>query len=129
MRKILNLELMLADLDQITRRLERVEKDLKKKKETDLEFEQAVLFRCKKALEATQALREIEFTTAERKKLTGFMFLSQRPILYVLNVGDEEVAELDAAIEKTRFECAFQPAQYCRGAQSADALKRSCRTG
>jgi hypothetical protein len=96
----LDLELMLADLDQVTRRLERLEKDLKKKKETELEFEQAVLFRCKKALEAAQALREIEFTAAERKKLTGFMFLSQRPILYVLNVGDEEVAELDAAIGK-----------------------------
>lgn len=96
----LDLELMLADLDQVLRRLERLEKDLKKKKETELEHEQTVLLRCKKALEAAQALRELEFTVEERKKLTGFMFLSQRPILYVLNVGDEEVAELDGAIAK-----------------------------
>jgi ribosome-binding ATPase len=96
----LDLELMLADLDQITRRLERLEKDLKKKREQELEHEQAVLLRCKKALEAAQALRELEFTPEEKKKLTGFMFLSQRPILYVLNVGDDEVADLDRAVEK-----------------------------
>ena len=96
----LDLELMLADLDQVMRRLERLDKDLKKKKEPSLEYEQALLLRCKKALESTQSLRELEFTSDERKPLTGFMFLSLRPILYVLNVGDEEVAELDAAIEK-----------------------------
>lgn len=96
----LDLELMLADLDQVMRRLERLEKDLKKKKEQALEHQQNVLLRCKKALESAQALRELEFTPDERKALSGFMFLSLRPILYVLNVGDEEVAELDAAVEK-----------------------------
>jgi GTP-binding protein YchF len=99
----LNLELMLADLDQITRRLERLEKDLKKKKEATLENEQTLLLRCKKALESTQALRELEFTNDERKMLFGFKFLSQRPMLYVLNVGDDEVGELDAAAEKHKL--------------------------
>ena len=44
----LDLELMLSDLDQIERRIERVEKDLKKKKETVLEFELALLLRCQR---------------------------------------------------------------------------------
>ena len=91
---------MLADLDQITRRLERLEKDLKKKKEPHLEFELTVLLKCKTALEATQALRELEFTNDERKAMLGFKFLSQRPMLYVLNVGDDEVGELDGAVKK-----------------------------
>src|ERR1019366_7291102 len=99
----LDLELMLADLDQITRRLERLEKDLKKKKEATLENEQTLLLRCKKSLETTQALRELEFTNDERKMLTGFKFLSQRPMLYVLNVGDDEVGELDVAVEKHKL--------------------------
>ena len=94
---------MLADLDQITRRLERLEKDLKKKKEATLENEQTLLLRCKKSLETTQALRELEFTNDERKMLTGFKFLSQRPMLYVLNVGDDEVGELDVAVEKHKL--------------------------
>src|SRR5271154_3967866 len=57
----LDLELMLADLDQIERRLERVEKDLKRKKEPALEHEQALLLRCQEAISAERPLRELEF--------------------------------------------------------------------
>jgi len=95
----LDLELMFSDLDQITRRLERLEKDLKKKKDPAVEREQALMLRCKQEIEAERPLREVEFTAEERKMLTGFMFLSQRPMLYVLNLGDEEVGELDSAVE------------------------------
>ncbi len=96
----LDLELMLADLDQVMRRLERLEKELKKKKDPTLEHEQAALHRCRIALEAGQPLRELEFTSEERKTLTGFKFLSQRPMLYVLNLGDEDAGELERAGEK-----------------------------
>ena len=96
----LDLELMLSDLDQIVRRLERLEKDLKKKKDTAVEREQALMIRCKEAIEAERPLREVEFTAEERKTLTGFMFLSQRPMLYVLNLGDDEVGEMDSAVER-----------------------------
>lgn len=96
----LDLELVLSDLDQVLKRLERLEKDLKKKKDPVHEHEQAVLLRCKTALEAGQALRELEFTPEEAKTLTGFMFLSQRPMLYVLNLGDDDAADLEHAVEK-----------------------------
>jgi GTP-binding protein YchF len=96
----LDLELMLADLDQIERRIDRVEKDLKKKKETVLEHELALLVRCRAAIQAEQPLRELEFSAEERKLMSGFMFLSQRPMLYVLNLGDAEVADLDAAVAR-----------------------------
>ena len=96
----LELELMLTDLDQITRRIERLEKDLKKKKDPVLEHELALLTRCRAAIEAEKPLRELEFHTEDQKILTSFMFLSRRPMLYVLNLGDEEVAELDQAVEK-----------------------------
>jgi len=96
----LDLELMLSDLDQIERRLERVEKDLKRKKDTAVEHEQALLLRCKASIESEHPLREIEFTPEERKVLTSFMFLSQRPMLYVLNLGDDEVDKLDTAVER-----------------------------
>jgi GTP-binding protein YchF len=100
----LDLELMLSDLDQIDRRLERVAKDLKKKKETAIEHEQALLVRCKEAIEAERPLRELEFGAEERKMLTGFMFLSLRPMLYVLNLGDSEVGEMDAAVARHGLE-------------------------
>ena len=98
--EVLDLELMLSDLDQITRRIERVEKDLKKKKEPILEQELVLLNRCKTAIESEKPLRELEFNPEERKMINGYKFLSQRPMLYVLNLGDSEVAELDTAVER-----------------------------
>ncbi len=100
----LDLELMLADLEQIERRLERLEKDLKKKKEQLLEFEQALLLRCRAAIQAETPLREMEFTPEEKKVLTGFMFLSARPMLYVLNLGDDEAPQLDTAVARHGLE-------------------------
>jgi hypothetical protein len=99
----LDLELILSDHEQISKRLERVEKDLKKKKETFLEHEGGVLEKCKAHLEAGKPLRELELTAEERKPISGFLFLSQRPMLYVLNLGDDEAAEMDKAIEKHKL--------------------------
>jgi len=98
------IELILYDLEQATKRIERVEKDLKKKKETILETELALLNRCRAALESEQPLRELEFKPEEIKMLTGFMFLSRKPMLYVLNLGDEEAAEIDRVVEKYHLE-------------------------
>jgi GTP-binding protein YchF len=100
----IEIELMLTDLEQATRRLERVEKDLKKKKETHLELEHAVLLRCIKALEGETPLRELEFRPDEKKAVTGFTFLTQKPMLYVLNLGDDEAADIDHVIEKHKLE-------------------------
>jgi ribosome-binding ATPase len=99
----LDLELMLADHDQITRRLERVDKDLKKKREPILETEKTALEKCKAQLEAEKPLRELELTTEERKSIGGFLFLSQRPMLYVLNLADDEAAELATAVARHKL--------------------------
>jgi GTP-binding protein YchF len=99
----LDLELILSDHDQVSKRLERVDKDLKKKKDPLLELEKAVLEKCKAHLEAEKPLRELELTAEERKPIGGFLFLSQRPMLYVLNLGDDEAADLDKAVEKHKL--------------------------
>ncbi len=99
----LDLELILSDHDQISKRLERLEKDLKKKKDPLLEHEKTVLEKCKVHLEAEKPLRELELTPEERKPIGGFLFLSQRPMLYVLNLGDDEAADLDRAVEKHKL--------------------------
>jgi len=99
----LDLELILSDHDQISKRLERVEKDLKKKKDPLLELEKNVLEKCKTHLEAEKPLRELELTAEERRPIGGFLFLSQRPMLYVLNLGDDEAADMDKAVEKHKL--------------------------
>ena len=99
----LELELILSDHDQITRRLERLDKDMKKKSEPVLIAEKSVLEKCKAHLEAEKPLRELQLTAEERKPIGGFLFLSARPVLFVLNLGDEEAGELDTAVERHKL--------------------------
>src|SRR5215831_10167891 len=73
LRDATNLELILSDHDQIVRRLERVEKDLKKQKNPALEVEKGVLEKCKAHLEAEKPLRELELTPDEKKAISGFL--------------------------------------------------------
>ena len=111
----LELELLLSDLDQITRRLERLEKDLKKGKNPQLEIEKATLEKCKAHLEAEKPLRELELKAEERKPISGFLFLSQRPMLYVLNLGDDEAGELATAVERHNLGALQGQAEYGGG--------------
>src|SRR2546427_26275 len=99
----LDLELMLSDHDQIARRLERVDKDLKKKRDPILEIEKGALEKCQAHVEAEKALRELELTLEERKSIGGFLFLSARPGLYVLNLGGDEADKLDTAVERHKL--------------------------
>src|SRR6266853_6878861 len=108
----LDLELLLADHDQVVRRLEKLEKDLKKKKEPALELEKTALEKCKAHLEAEKPLRELELTPEERKSIGGFLFLSHRPMLYVLNLGDEEAGELDTAVERQKAQVRLEGREY-----------------
>ena len=114
LRDIRNVEfdLMISDLTQVERRLERLEKDLKKQRTADLEREQALLLRSKQALEKEQPLRELDMTPEEKKLIRGFMFLSQKPILYVLNIGESTTLgdDLDGAVSRFKLdEVAHRP--------------------
>jgi ribosome-binding ATPase len=90
LRDIKNVEfdLMVSDLGQIEKRMERLEKDLKKMKTPDLEKEFELLKRAKAHLESEKPLREMEMATDDKKRIRGFMFLSEKPIFYVLNIGE-----------------------------------------
>ncbi len=86
--KDVEFDMMVSDLGQIEKRLERLEKDLKKMKTPDLAKEDEILRKCKEWLEQEKPLRELEMTPEDKKRLKGFMFLSEKPILYVLNIGE-----------------------------------------
>jgi ribosome-binding ATPase len=95
-------DLILSDLAQIEKRLERLEKDLKKMRTPDLEKELALLLRSKAALEAETPLRELEMSADEKKLIRGFGFLSQKPILCAVNVSESPTlgADLESAAQK-----------------------------
>ncbi|HLK17978.1 MAG TPA: redox-regulated ATPase YchF [Bryobacteraceae bacterium] len=87
-------ELILSDLVVVEKRLERLEKDRKRGKTPELEREIALIERCKATLEANTALRTLELTAEEEKMVRGFQFLSQKPMLYVLNIGEEDAGRM-----------------------------------
>lgn len=88
-------DLVVNDLGQIEKRLERLEKDLKKMKSAELEREFDLLTRAKVHLESERPLREMEMSTEDKKRIRGFMFLSQKSILYVLNVNESSTLGSD----------------------------------
>ena len=95
-------ELILSDLVVVEKRLERLEKDRKKIKSADLDREYALLERCKATLEQNAGLRTLELSAEEEKLIRGFQFLSQKPMLFVLNIGEEDAARMHEIEEQYR---------------------------
>jgi GTP-binding protein YchF len=91
-------ELLLADLGVAERRLERIEKDLKKGRSTELERERDLVQRCKDALEEGTPLRALELGRDDLKRLSGFQFLSAKPLLLVINLDESDLAAVGADI-------------------------------
>jgi hypothetical protein len=86
--KNVDFDLIVTDLGQIEKRLERLSKDLKKQKTDELVKENELLIRAKAHLETERPLREMEISKDDEKRIRGFMFLSQKPMLYALNIGE-----------------------------------------
>ena len=85
-------EFILQDQLVVERRLERIDRDLAKRKNPDLVREREILARCLAVLEASLPLRSESFTPDQEKVLRGFTFLSLKPMLVVLNVGEDDLA-------------------------------------
>src|SRR5688572_14758918 len=97
-------ELILADLGVVERRLERLERDLKKGTSAELKKEQELLGRCRIALEEGTPLRALEMTGDDAKRLRGFQFLSAKPLLLVLNLDEADLAQAHQAVELAGIE-------------------------
>jgi ribosome-binding ATPase len=93
-----SLELQLADLGQIEKRLDRLEKELRlgskgtAQERAAKERELAVLERLKPALDGGQPVRAVELDEHEQRAISSFGFLTQKPTLVVLNLADEQDA-------------------------------------
>jgi ribosome-binding ATPase len=97
-------EVILADLGVVERRLERLERDLKKGNTPELRKEQEILVRCREALEGGQPLRALELGTEDAKRLRGFQFLSAKPLLIVLNLDEADLANAADAVKLAGIE-------------------------
>jgi GTP-binding protein YchF len=110
--KNVDFDLVVSDLGQVEKRLERLEKDLKKMRSPELEKENELLTRAKAHLETEKPLREMEMSPEDKKRIRGFMFLSEKPMLYVLNISEssELGKDLEEAVAKYKLtEAASRP--------------------
>lgn len=87
-----NLELILADMEVIHNRLEKLTQLVKKVKNKENEEELALLEKCAKQVEAEKPLREMQLEPQERKRLRSFAFLSEKPLLHIINLGEDRLA-------------------------------------
>ncbi|MFN0149504.1 MAG: redox-regulated ATPase YchF [bacterium] len=79
-------ELIFADLDLVSRRLERLVKEAKN--DPRLKKEEAVLEKIREALEAEQTVRSLALPVEDARTVAGFRFMSEKAVLVVANAGD-----------------------------------------
>lgn len=90
--EIINLELIFADLESVDKRMSRVAK-IAKTKDKEAIAELAVLEKIKPVLEEGKSARAIEFSDDELPIVKGLFLLTTKPVLYVANVAEDEVAD------------------------------------
>jgi len=89
--RTINMELILADLETVERRIERTRRQAKSG-EKKFQQELAVLERLKQALEEERPARQVDLSNEERLLVRDLHLLTMKPVLYVANVSEEEVA-------------------------------------
>ncbi|MBD2772988.1 redox-regulated ATPase YchF [Iningainema tapete] len=105
----INLELALADLSQIERRVERTRKQARTSK--DAQFEVAVLEKLTAALNEGKSVRQVSLTEEEAAVIKGLGLLTAKPIIYAANVSEDDLATGNAFVEKVRQVAAQENAQ------------------
>ncbi|MGQ9618895.1 MAG: DUF933 domain-containing protein [Candidatus Aminicenantia bacterium] len=87
-------ELRIMDLAILETSIANLEKDLKKVKSTEKEREHELLLKIKKRIEEGIPIREISISSDDKKLLKGFAFLSLKPVLYAINLGEDEIEKI-----------------------------------
>src|SRR5919112_91172 len=97
-------EVILADLGVVERRLQRPGRGLEKGNKPGLRKEQEILLRCRTALEDGRALRALDLSSDDARRLRGFQFLSAKPLLIVLNLDEADLPRADDAVRLAGIE-------------------------
>ncbi len=89
---IIKVELIMADLEIIENRLNKIGKKADMTKDKDTLLEVNTLKKCQKALEENKCLRNIEFTDEELEVIKSFNLITLKPIIYATNVSEEDAS-------------------------------------
>lgn len=92
--EVINMELVLADLESVEKRLPKAEK-MAKQKDKDAVNEARILARIKEALEEGNPVRSLEFNDDDQKFVNQAQLLTSKEMLYIANVGEDEIGDED----------------------------------
>lgn len=107
--EVINLELGLADLDQIDRRIERSRKQARTSKEAQQEVE--ILERLSAALNEGKSARQVVLNEEEELIIKPLGLLSRKPVIYACNVSEDDLATGNEWVEQVRKLAAQENAQ------------------
>ena len=85
------LELIFADSDAIAKRLPKLEAKARTKADPEANKEYDLLTKCQKQLEDMKPIRDLHLSPADEKVLKAYAFLTDKPILYVINISEDEI--------------------------------------
>ncbi|MBQ7489036.1 MAG: redox-regulated ATPase YchF [Bacteroidales bacterium] len=100
--EIVDFELQVKDLEQIDKKIQKVEKVAKVSGDKEAKRQLEVLLKYKAHLENFQNLRTLDTTPEERATLSDMMLLTEKPVMYVCNVNDSDAASGNAYVEKVK---------------------------
>ncbi|MFQ5658622.1 MAG: DUF933 domain-containing protein [Candidatus Methylomirabilales bacterium] len=103
---------LLADLEVVEKRIQRITEDLRKGRKGEGPEELPLLEQCRQCLTDERNLREMGLTAEQEKTLRGYAFLTLKPLLLLLNIGEEKLGEEDPVWERIR-ETAAKPRTGC----------------
>ena len=92
--EVINMELVLADLESVEKRLPKIEKMARQKDKT-AEMELRIFTQIKEALEDGKPVRSIDFNEDDQKWVNQAQLLTSKKMLYIANVGEDEIGDKD----------------------------------
>ena len=93
--EVINLELVMADLDTVTKRIEKIENKARILKDKESVMEMSALSPLKEALEQGLAARTVHLTSEQEEVVKNYHLLTKKSIIYVANVGEDDLVDID----------------------------------
>lgn len=97
-------ELLLSDMVIVENRLDRIAKQMKGKDRDEALAEKALIEKLGQALEAGTAIRDIELNDDERRIVRGYQFLTQKPMILAVNIGEDDVKGAAEIVDRVSAE-------------------------
>ena len=99
--RFLELELILADLGAVERRIEKLEANIKKANRSEDVTERSLFLRLKEGLEGERPIRDLELSVDDRRRLRNYSLLSEKPMLLAINLDESQLRDASGFLERS----------------------------